>query len=223
MKTRNLFTLLAMLLMCSLFLGINGCSSVSDDVLGTNQTAGSDGDGSDDEGMDEGDDEGDDESEACPGVDDDGEMIDSVEVMPGDTCTLDGRIVVNSITVGRGATLIVHGTSIGGDIFSDTGAAAIMVDDGSALRGSIILALVTGETIVQSSTVAGDINIKKNTGLITLDDNDVLGEVQLFENTGGVFVTTNRITNTLNCVDNDPFPRGQGNTAAAMEGQCQGF
>jgi hypothetical protein len=222
MKTRNLFTLLAMLLMCSLFLGINSCSSVSDDVLGAGQTAGSDDEGMD-EGDDEDDDEGDDEGGDCPGVDDDEEMIDSVEVMPGDTCTLDGRIVVNSITVGRGATLIVHGTSIGGDIFSDTGAAAIMVDEGSALRGSIILALVTGETVVQSTTVAGDINIKKNTGQIALDDNDVYGDVQLFENTGGAFVTNNRITNILDCVDNDPFPRGQGNAAAGMEGQCQGF
>ena len=214
MTMRNLLTMLAVLLMCGLFLGINSCSSVSDDVLGTGGTAASD---------DVGDDEGDDETEAeCPGVGDE-EMIDSVNVLPGDTCTLNNRIVVNDIVVGRGATLNVHGVSIGGDIFSDTGAMAIVVDQGSALRGSIILALVTGETTVDSSTVAGDIHIKKNTGLITLSNNEIFGTVELLQNTGGAYVISNQITSILNCEDNVPAPRGQDNSAASMEGQCQNF
>jgi len=223
MTMRNLFTLLAVLLMCGLFLGINSCSSVSDDVLGTAASDDVGDDEGEDEGEDEGDDEGDDESASdCPGVGDE-EMIDSVEVLPGDTCTLVNRIVVNDILVGRGATLNVHGVSIGGDIFSDTGAMAIVVDQGSALRGSIILALVTGETTVDSSIVAGDIHIKRNTGLITLSNNEIFGTVELLQNTGGAYVISNQITSILNCEDNVPAPRGQNNSAASMEGQCQNF
>ena len=67
------------------------------------------------------------------------------------------------------------------------------------------------------------IHIKLNTGLTTVSNNEIMGGVDLLQNAGGVYVFSNQITNTLNCEDNDPTPRGQDNTAASMEGQCENF
>ena len=79
MKMRSLIGVLAVLLMCGLFLGIGSCGSATDDVLGPTESVGPDGendgegDGSDDEGTD-GDD---DEAESFPEVGDEG-TVDSV-------------------------------------------------------------------------------------------------------------------------------------------------
>jgi hypothetical protein len=51
-------------------------------------------------------------------------------------------------------------------------------------------------------------------------ESTILANLQAVQNKGGVAFTNNRISESLQCKENNPRPTGGGNIAGDKEGQC---
>jgi thermitase len=127
-----------------------------------------------------------------------GTSVANLVVPSGTTCTLRGTRVGGNLTVEAGASLIATGIAVGGDA--------------EAVNGARIT--------LEKAFVGGSVTLESNRSAIRLVSNVVSGDIELKFNTGGVTVLSNRIANSLKCEGNAPPPRGSGNQAKVLEGQC---
>ena len=146
--------------------------------------------------------------------------VDDLLVPSGATCILDGTIVRGNISVRSGATLDATGVSVRGNIHSDEHA-AVSVDGASKVGGSIQLRR-GGAFNILDTAVGGDIQVDENRGASSLDANTVGDDVHVIRHRDGVTVTNNQIDGNLQCRDNVPAPTGGGNVVEGnVDGQCR--
>ena len=146
--------------------------------------------------------------------------VDDLLVPSGATCILDGTIVRGNISVRSGATLDATRVSVRGNIQSDEHA-AVGVDGASKVGGSIQLRR-GGAFSILDTAVGGDIQVDENRGASSLDANTVGDDVHVIRHRDGVTITNNQIDGNLQCRDNVPAPVGGGNVVEGnVDGQCR--
>lgn len=147
--------------------------------------------------------------------------VDNVRVPQNATCTLNGTRVEGTILVQGNATLNANGVRVKGNIQSE-GFKNVRLYNGSHVVGSVQLenGLRGGLGKIVSSRINGDLQFEANEGRMVARNATVLANFQVVQNTGGVSLSNNRISQALQCKQNDPAPTGGGNTAGDKEGQC---
>ncbi len=147
--------------------------------------------------------------------------VDNLRVPSGATCTLNGTKVKGTIKVERGARLFANGVRVVGNIQSE-GFQTVSVREGSTVGGSVQLenGLRDGLGRIVSTRINGDLQFFSNKARMVARSNTILANFQVVSNTGGVVIQNNRISENLQCKQNNPPPTGGGNVAGDKEGQC---
>ncbi len=148
--------------------------------------------------------------------------VDNLRVPQGATCTLNGTTVKGTVNVENTAKLYANGVRVIGNIQSE-GFQTIVVREGSRVGGNVQLengrSGGTGKVI--SSRVEGDLQFFSNKARMEARSNTILANLQAVSNTGGLVIKNNRISENLQCKQNNPPPTGGGNTAGDKENQCR--
>lgn len=147
--------------------------------------------------------------------------VDNLRVPQGATCVLNGTRVQGNITVQRAATLRANGVRVNADIQAENHR-FVFVGANSIVGGQIQIDQ-GGRFAVVNSRVEGTIQVVANTSdpASRLVGNTVNQDVQVFSNRGGVFISNNRIDGNLQCKSNTPPPTGGGNVVQGQkEDQC---
>jgi len=148
--------------------------------------------------------------------------VENLEVSQGASCMLDGTRVQGNIFVKNGASLTAQRVTVIGNIQAE-GASSVAVLAGSTVGGSIQLKQ-GGAARVENVIVNGDIQFESNQGAFNAIGNQVGGNVQGFLNVGGVTIADNTINGNLQCKENNPPPAGGNNTVQGnKEDQCAGL
>jgi hypothetical protein len=125
--------------------------------------------------------------------------VDDVRVPDGARCRMIATTVEGTITLGDGATL-----------------RAVRVDVDGNIQGED-----HRRAVIRRSSVGGSIQLVDG-GSSVVARNDVGGDVQFFDNDGRIVIRRNVIDGNLQCKENDPAPRGGGNTIGGnAEDQCR--
>ncbi len=150
-----------------------------------------------------------------------GATVDNLRVPQGAACTLNGTRVEGTIKVERNATLTASGVRVKGNVQSEEFKTVRLVN-GSVVVGSVQLknGLSGGLASVNSSRINGDLQFESNRARVVTRGSTVLANLQAVQNKGGVAFTNNRISENLQCKENNPRPTGGGNVAGDKEGQC---
>jgi cytoskeletal protein CcmA (bactofilin family) len=145
-----------------------------------------------------------------------------VVVPSGATCILNGTRVDGDVKVqGSGAVLITGGARIDGNVQAEDGRARYVRVRGSSVLGNVQVKS-GGRVVVRQTTVAGNIQVDRNRGQITVLGNTVDGDIQLFTNSARAEIRNNHVGGNLQCKQNSPSPVGSGNqVAGAKEDQCR--
>lgn len=147
--------------------------------------------------------------------------VDNLRVPSNATCNLSGTQVKGTVKVESGANLSANRITVNGNIQSE-GFRNIRVYNYSTVGGSVQLknGLSGGLGSVSQTTINGDLQFEANRAKMTSDRNTVRANLQAVQNRGGLAITSNRISQALQCKENNPPPTGGGNTAGDKEGQC---
>jgi len=141
-----------------------------------------------------------------------------IEVPAGQVCVLQGTSVDGNIKLNGGSVLDARDVTVNGNIQAD-GAASVVLADASSLTGSVQIKQGRSATIV-GARINGDLQFESNRAALLAQANQVGGNIQVVGNLGGVTLNENRANGNLQCTENNPAPRGSGNTAASIENQC---
>ena len=148
--------------------------------------------------------------------------LDNVRVPTGETCRLTRMHVKGTITVQRGATLLADRVRVVGNVQAE-GARNVVVRNGSRIGGSVQVKQ-GGRAKVVWSRVNADIQYDANRGELVASRNHVGGSIQVDGNSGLARIFHNVIDGNLQCKENEPSPRGDGNRVGGnKEDQCSGF
>lgn len=150
-----------------------------------------------------------------------GGIYENLEVPIGATCVLNGTRVDGNIFVRTGAALQASDIEVEGNIQAE-GAAVVTVNNNSTVGGNIQLKQ-GGSSFLDQVIVEGDIQLESNSQPQSVTRNTVGGNIQIVQNTGGAAIFDNRIDGNLQCKQNNPAPTGGRNQAASFEDQCAGF
>ena len=142
-----------------------------------------------------------------------------IEVPAGQVCVLQGTRVEGNIKLNAGSVLDARDITVIGNLQGD-GAAAVLLAGASSLTGSVQLKQGGAATLL-GARVNGDIQLDGNVGALLAQGNQVGGSIQVVGNRGGATLLDNRAIGNLQCKENQPAPRGSGNTAASIEDQCR--
>ena len=147
--------------------------------------------------------------------------VDNLKVPSGASCTLNGTKVKGTVKVESGATLTANGIRVVGNIQSE-GFRSITVREGSTVGGSVQLenGRSGGLGRVISTRINGDLQFFSNEARMVARGNTILANFQAVSNTGGLVIQNNRISENLQCKQNNPPPTGGGNAAGDKEDQC---
>jgi len=149
--------------------------------------------------------------------------VDNLDVPPGATCILNGTRVEGNIKVYRNASLYANSVRVDGNIQTDGAAARVNVSTGSFVGGSIQI-FGSGAADILGVDIDGDLQFDDNTRYLNAADNTIGGNLQAFRNSGGVSVTGNTIDGNLQCKQNVPPPTGGNNIVkGSTEDQCADF
>ena len=98
----------------------------------------------------------------------------------------------------------------------------VSVKEGSTVGGSVQLenGRSGGLGRIASTEIDGDLQFFTNRARMVAQGNTVLSNLQAVSNTGGLVIKNNRISENLQCKQNNPPPTGGGNTAGDKEDQC---
>jgi hypothetical protein len=145
--------------------------------------------------------------------------VDDVRVPKGATCILLGTLVGGNVKVAKDASLVAQKVRVKGDVQAE-GARSVSVTGGSAVGGNI--QAKDGDSVtVRSTRVDGDIQLEANLRPVSVDRNVVDGNVQLKDNRGGLLVSRNSVEENLQCEDNGTrVTGGQNSVRGDKEGQC---
>lgn len=146
--------------------------------------------------------------------------VDNLLVPRGATCTLNGTRAKGTVKVGAGATLHASNVRVVGNLQSQ-GFKTIRVA-GSVFGGSVQLenGRSGGLGSVATTRVNGDMQYFSNGSRMVARSNTILANLQAVGNRGGLAISNNRISQNLQCKENQPPPTGGGNTAGDKEDQC---
>ncbi len=147
--------------------------------------------------------------------------VDNLLVPQGATCTLNATRVEGTVQVKPNATLFANAIRVKGNVQSE-GFKNIVLRQGSVVVGSVQLenGLRGGSGRVLNTRINGDLQFFQNDARMIARGATILANFQVVQNTGGVALTNNRISQSLQCKQNDPAPTGGGNRAGDKEGQC---
>lgn len=147
--------------------------------------------------------------------------VDNLKVPSGAKCTLDGTEVEGTIKVERNGQLYANGVRVKGNVQSEE-FRTVSLRGGSVVIGSVQLknGLDGGVGRIVSSRVNGDVQFESNLARMVSNSSIVRANLQAVQNTGGVVLKNNKISENLQCKQNNPAPSGGGNTAGDKEGQC---
>jgi hypothetical protein len=147
--------------------------------------------------------------------------VDNLRVPSGATCKLNGTRVEGTLKVERGAKLFASGVRVVGNIQSE-GFQTVSVRERSVVEGSVQLedGLRGGVGKVIATRINGDLQFFSNKARMEARSNTILANLQAESNTGGLVIKNNRISENLQCKQNNPPPTGGGNTAGDKENQC---
>ncbi len=147
--------------------------------------------------------------------------VDNLLVPQGATCTLNGTRVEGTVKVERNAQLFANSIRVKGDVQSQ-GFRTVVLREGSVVVGSVQLenGLDNGGGRVLNSKVNGDVQFFSNEASMVARGNTILANLQANQNKGGLVISNNRISENLQCKENNPPPTGGGNTAGDKEDQC---
>jgi hypothetical protein len=108
-----------------------------------------------------------------------------------------------------------------GNIQSE-GFQTVSVRERSVVEGSVQLenGLRGGAGKVIATRIDGDLQFFSNKARMEARSNTILANLQAESNTGGLVIKNNRISENLQCKQNNPPPTGGGNTAGDKENQC---
>jgi hypothetical protein len=144
--------------------------------------------------------------------------VEDVTVPSGATCILQGTRVEGNVTIARDGTLRATRTSVGGNVQSQ-GHRLVTIRESSSVGGSVQLE-DGGEVQVADSRVGGSVQLKANRANAGVARVTVGADVQLFDNRGAL-ASRNRIDGNLQCKGNAPAPTGGGNVVGGTkEDQC---
>lgn len=145
--------------------------------------------------------------------------VEEVEVPDGATCVLDGTSVAGNVRVGSDATFDARAVDVDGDVQAE-GARAVDVTAASVVQGNIQVEQ-GGSSTVTDTRIDGDLQWEAQSGPLVAERNTIDGNLQAEENRGGLTVADNTIDGNLPCGSNDPAPDGGGNAVSGdREGQC---
>lgn len=146
--------------------------------------------------------------------------VDNLRVPDGATCTLNGTRAKGTVKVGTGATLYANNIRVVGNLQSQ-GFKTIRVA-GSVFGGSVQLenGRSGGLGFVATTRVNGDLQYFSNAARMVARSNTILSNLQAVGNRSGLVISSNRISQSFQCKENNPPPTGGGNTAGDKEGQC---
>jgi hypothetical protein len=144
--------------------------------------------------------------------------LDNVLVPDGATCMLDGTRLNGNIVVGTAASLDAVRVTVNGNVQAE-GANSVAVRGRSSIGGSI--QIVQGfSAVIANSRINGDVLFDENKAPLRASRNSIGGNLQAFKNTGGLHINDNVIKGNLQCKENVPTPTGSGNSASSKEDQC---
>jgi hypothetical protein len=146
------------------------------------------------------------------------EAVDEVVVPRGATCVLIGTRIDGNISVGHLGVLLAREVRVDGDIESE-GAQVVKVID-SVVGGNVQLEQ-GGSATVLGSEVQGDLLFEEQAGTLTAKRNVVRGNVQADGNRGGLSITGNRVGGDLECEENAEVRTiGDNTVSGGRDGQC---
>lgn len=147
--------------------------------------------------------------------------VDDLRVPRGASCVLTGTRVDGNIKVGRNAVLRARNVRVGGNVQGEN-SRLVNVVRGSRVGGDV--QVFSGRSAnVRASIIGGNVQYDENRGVLRVINNRVDGDVQLFKNRGTTArkVQGNRIEGNLQCKENRPAPTGGGNKVGGnKEDQC---
>jgi hypothetical protein len=148
--------------------------------------------------------------------------LDKLTVPAGASCILNGTTIEGNIDVYAGASLVANSISASGNL-SGMSANWIEVLSGSYIGGNLRVEY-GGSARIAASSINGNLRFEENGGGLEASGNQIGGNFEVEDNTGGVVITNNYINGNLKCEDNSPPPSGGGNTVGGnLEGQCTGL
>lgn len=148
--------------------------------------------------------------------------VDNLRVPNGATCILNGTRVQGNIRVGSRAILTATRVSVNGNIQAEN-AARVVVSAQSVVVGNIQIKQ-SQAAIINNTRIGGDLQFEENTRPLHAERNTIGGNLQAFKNRGGLRVLSNRIDGNLQCKENCPAPTGRGNFVQGnKEDQCARF
>jgi hypothetical protein len=121
-----------------------------------------------------------------------GGIVQNLDIPENGSCTITEAVILGTIRLRRGATLVI----VRGEL-----AGTIVAEDASALRieGTRIIGTITasraGEVAITGTEVAGTISLQGNRGTVSIRDNTIVGTVQI--DGGMVQCESNRTIGTL--------------------------
>lgn len=142
-----------------------------------------------------------------------------IEVPPGQVCVLQGTRVNGNLRLNPGSVLDARDVQLLGNLQADA-AASVLLAGSSAIGGSVQIRQ-GGVASIVGTRITGDLQFDSQAGAVLAQGNQLGGSLQALGNRGGVLLNQNRVTGNLQCKDNQPEPRGSGNTAASAEDQCR--
>ena len=144
--------------------------------------------------------------------------LDNIFVPDGATCMLTGTRLNGNIVVGTAATLQATRVTVNGSIQAE-GANRVVVQGNSTVGGSV--QIVQGSMAsIDRVRINGDLMFDSNSGALAATRNNIGGNLQAFQNTGGLRIANNFIKGNLQCKENNPAPTGGSNQASSKEDQC---
>jgi hypothetical protein len=143
-----------------------------------------------------------------------------ITLSSGSGCGLDEATIVGDISVEGGGALVLTGGAIQGDIQAQ-GADSVTLT-GVEVHGDVQLE-AGGSSSVVDTHVEGDLEWQRLTGQLVLQGSTIGGDVELVENTGVQFLE-NSVSGDIDCEANDPAPTGNDNAVSGeASGQCAGL
>ena len=147
--------------------------------------------------------------------------VDNLRVPSGATCKLNGTRAKGTIQVESGARLYAKGVRVVGNVQSE-GFRVVSIEARSVIGGNVQLknGRSGGVGRILSSQVNGDVQFEANRAKMVSRRAVVKANLQTVQNRGGVVLWGNRISQALQCKQNNPAPTGGNNRAGDKEGQC---